>query len=246
MDKLTEPPRLLRLRAQVDTLVAACRPAGIAAGNPPANRIYGRVHPSHRRRNAHSGDGYQRLCGVDRRGLQHWIGAAGRKDHPALSRDRLSWIQQNYFRAETLIRANARLVEAQTHIPLAQTWGGGEVASADGLRFVVPVRTVHAGPNRKYFGVGKGITYYNFTSNQFTGFQGIVIPGTTHEAPYILEGLLEQQTILKPMEIMADTAAYSDVIFGLFYLLGYQFSPRLADIGRHASGAWTRRRTMAP
>jgi TnpA family transposase len=30
---------------------------------------------------------------------------------------------------------------------------------------------------------------------------------------------------------MADTAAYSDVIFGLFYLLGYQFSPRLADAG---------------
>jgi len=31
--------------------------------------------------------------------------------------------------------------------------------------------------------------------------------------------------------MMADTAAYSDVIFGLFWLLGYQFSPRLADIG---------------
>ena len=31
--------------------------------------------------------------------------------------------------------------------------------------------------------------------------------------------------------MMADTAAYSDVIFGLFHLLGYQFSPRLADIG---------------
>ena len=105
------------------------------------------------------------------------------------------------------------------------------VASADGLRFVVPVRTVSAGSNPKYFGVGKGITYYNFTSNQFTGFHGIVIPGTTHEAPYVLEGLLEQQTVLKPVEIMADTAAYSDVIFGLFYLLGYQFSPRLADIG---------------
>src|ERR1019366_7619052 len=32
-------------------------------------------------------------------------------------------------------------------------------------------------------------------------------------------------------EIMTDTAAYSDAIFGLFWLLGYQFSPRLADIG---------------
>jgi TnpA family transposase len=96
---------------------------------------------------------------------------------------------------------------------------------------VVPVRTIHAGHNRKYFGASRGITYYNFTSDQFTGFHGIVIPGTTHEAPYLLEGLLEQLTELRPLEMMADTAAYSDVLFGLFYLLGYQFSPRLADLG---------------
>jgi TnpA family transposase len=31
---------------------------------------------------------------------------------------------------------------------------------------------------------------------------------------------------------MTDTAGYSDVIFGLFWLLGYQFSPRLADVGK--------------
>ena len=30
---------------------------------------------------------------------------------------------------------------------------------------------------------------------------------------------------------MTDTAGYSDVVFGLFWLLGYQFSPRLADVG---------------
>ena len=34
-----------------------------------------------------------------------------------------------------------------------------------------------------------------------------------------------------PREVMSDTAGYSDVIFGLFWLLGYQFSPRLADLG---------------
>ncbi|ABP62924.1 transposase [Enterobacter sp. 638] len=28
-----------------------------------------------------------------------------------------------------------------------------------------------------------------------------------------------------------DTAGSSDLIFGLFWLLGYQFSPRLADAG---------------
>ncbi len=30
---------------------------------------------------------------------------------------------------------------------------------------------------------------------------------------------------------MTDTVGYSDIIFGLFWLLGYQFSPRLADAG---------------
>jgi len=56
-----------------------------------------------------------------------------------------------------------------------QEWGGGEVASADGLRFVVPVRTLNAGPNRKYFNTDRGVTYYHFTSDQFTGFHAIVI-----------------------------------------------------------------------
>ena len=74
-----------------------------------------------------------------------------RRDMPALARGRLGWVQQNYVRAETIARANGRLVDAQAAIPVARAWGGGEVASADGLRFVVPVRSVHAGPNRRYF-----------------------------------------------------------------------------------------------
>jgi len=36
---------------------------------------------------------------------------------------------------------------------------------------------------------------------------------------------------MNPTELMADTAGSSDLVFGLFWLLGYQFSPRLADIG---------------
>ena len=33
------------------------------------------------------------------------------------------------------------------------------------------------------------------------------------------------------MEVITDAGAYSDIVFGLFWLLGYQFSPRLADLG---------------
>ena len=125
---------------------------------------------------------------------------------PALSRDRLQWVQQNYIRAETLARANAQLVDAQSRIPLAQKWGGGEVASADGLRFVVPVRTINAGPSSKYFARGRGITYYNLVSDQFTGLNGIVATGTLRDSLII-------------------------VMFALFWTLGFQFSPRISDVG---------------
>ncbi len=43
---------------------------------------------------------------------------------PALRRSRLLWVQQNYIRAETLTRANARLVAVQADIALAKLWGG--------------------------------------------------------------------------------------------------------------------------
>ncbi|MDP9475010.1 MAG: Tn3 family transposase [Actinomycetota bacterium] len=154
-----------------------------------------------------------------------------RPDDPALTRSRLSWVQQNYFRAETLTEANARLVEAQAAIPLTEVWGGGELASVDGLRFVVPVRTINAGPNPKYFGRSRGITYLNYMSDTSTGFHGMVVPGTLRDSLFLLDGLLENKTGLEPKEITSDTADYSDVIFGLFFLLGYQFSPRLADAG---------------
>nr|WP_275370249.1 Tn3 family transposase [Klebsiella pneumoniae] len=52
----------------------------------------------------------------------------------------------------------------------------------------------------------------------------------------LLAVVLEQQTELQPTQIMTDTGAYSDVVFGLFRLLGYHFSPRLADVGEPDSG----------
>jgi TnpA family transposase len=231
LDKLEDPASLLTLRDRVETLLPRV--------DLPEVLLEIQARTGFAQEFTHISEGSARvtdlpvsLCAVLlAEACNIGLEPVERPDIPALTRNRLSWVQQNYLRAETLTHANARLVEAQTQIPLAQTWGGGEVASADGLRFVVPVRTVNAGLNPKYFGVGRGVTYYNFTSDQFTGFHNIVIPGTLRDSLYILEGLLEQDTSLHPLELMTDTAGVSDLVFGLFWLLGYQFSPRLADIG---------------
>lgn len=231
LDKLEEPPSLIALRARVaarlprvdlpEALLEVQAWTGFASEFMHLSEAHARVS-----------DLVISLCAALMAeacniGLEPLI----RPDHPALTRDRLGWVLQNYIRADTLIRANARLVDYQSTLALAKAWGGGEVASADGLRFVVPVRALNAGPNRKYFDAHRGVTYYNFTSDQFTGFHGIVIPGTLRDSLFILEGLLEHQTRLRPVQLMSDTAGSSDRVFGLFWLLGFQFSPRLADIG---------------
>nr|WP_324198327.1 Tn3 family transposase [Nocardia beijingensis] len=75
-----------------------------------------------------------------------------------------------YIRAETLTATNTVLVEAQAAVELAQVWGRGLVASIDGMRFVVPVRTHHAGPNRKFFARKAGSTWLNVLNEQSAGW----------------------------------------------------------------------------
>jgi TnpA family transposase len=69
------------------------------------------------------------------------------ENYPPLSRERLNWVGHNHLRSATHAAANVRLVDFHTPLPLAQAWGGGEIASADGMRFVIPVSTINAACN---------------------------------------------------------------------------------------------------
>ena len=49
------------------------------------------------------------------------------------------------------------------------------------------------------------------------------------EATYVLDGLLYQDAP-EIKEHYTDTAGYTDLIFGLFTLLGFRFAPRFRDL----------------
>ena len=120
-----------------------------------------------------------------------------RTDQPALSRARLSWVSQNFIRPETIAAANSRIVAAQNALPIARI--SGEAARwprPTASAFVAPAGAIHAGPNPKYFGAGRGITYYNLVSDQFTGLNAVVVPGTLRDSLLILGLLLGQETDL--------------------------------------------------
>jgi TnpA family transposase len=231
LDKMDEPASLIALRERVSGMLPRVELPELILEIAARTRFTDAfTHISER--TARAADLPISLCAVlMAEACNIGLGPLTRGDVPALKRDRLSWVDQNYLRDDTLTAANATLVAAQSRLALASLWGGGEVASADGMRFVVPVRTVHAGPNPKYFGVGRGVTWYNLLSDQFSGLNDVTVPGTLRDSLILLAVVLDQQTDLQPTQIMTDTGAYSDVVFGLFRLLGYRFSPRLADVG---------------
>ncbi|MFJ9775391.1 Tn3 family transposase [Kitasatospora sp. NPDC101157] len=155
----------------------------------------------------------------------------------ALKYGRLSHVDQTYLRLGTYRQANAALIAAPSSIPLAQAWGGGLVASVDGMRFVVPVPSVYARPNPKYFGASTGgsgrragATWLNMINDQAAGLGGKVVAGTPRDSLYVLDVLYDRDGGRRPEMIVTDTASYSDIVFGLLTLAGFTYAPQLADL----------------
>ncbi len=156
------------------------------------------------------------------------------ENYAPLTRDRLNWAAHNYFRSATHSAASTQLFDFHAGLDLARdAWGGGEMASADGMRFVIPVSTIHAGYNPRYFGRQRGSTLYTWMADTHGSFHQTLIPGTQRDSLYALDGLMANQTVVRPDTVSTDTAGASEIVFALAWTLGYRYAPRLADLADH-------------
>ncbi|NJL52667.1 MAG: transposase [Hydrococcus sp. SU_1_0] len=143
---------------------------------------------------------------------------------------RLCWFNNWYVRDETLRSANNVLIDYHYDLPLSHLWGGGMLSSSDGQRFPAKGSLRQARSLPRYFGYGKGVTFYSWTSDQFSQYGSKPIPATVRDATYVLDEILNNETELSILEHTTDTAGYTEVIFALFDLLGMRFSPRIRDL----------------
>ncbi len=143
----------------------------------------------------------------------------------------MAHVDQYYVRAENHSAANAVLIGAHAQIPIAQAWGGraAGVGGWPAVRDTGAQRTINAGPSPKYFGYKRGIAWLNAVNDQVAGIGQMVVPGTPRDSLYILDILDILDTLLNldagptPEVVTTDNASYSDMVFGLFALLGYRF-----------------------
>jgi TnpA family transposase len=89
--------------------------------------------------------------------------------------------------------------------------------------------TQKIGHSPKY-GSDPGLKAYTHVSDRFGPFATQNIPATVNEAPYILDGLLMNDTGRKIKEQYADTGGYTDLVFAATSLLSYRFIPRIRDL----------------
>jgi TnpA family transposase len=85
--------------------------------------------------------------------------------------------------------------------------GRGLVAAVDGTRFVVPVRSIHARPNPKYFGRRKGATYLTMVNDQGVEVAGMVLSGTPRDSLHAID--LMYRRIFKTLHVLAYVDAES-------------------------------------
>lgn len=148
-----------------------------------------------------------------------------------LSYQRLVWCPNWYLRDETLDSAATQIVDFHHDHWLTKFWGSGSFSSSDGQRFPVAIKTNTSRALPKYFGYGRGITHYSWTSDQFSLYGTKVVPATIREAVYVLDAILDNETELSIERHTTDTAGYTEIIFALFDLLGLCFEPRIQDLG---------------
>ncbi len=143
--------------------------------------------------------------------------------------DQLVWTQATYMRDDTYKAALAKIIDAHHALPIAAVWGQGTSSSSDGQFFRSGKRGGTAGDFNARYGVDPGFSFYTHVSDQHAPYHVKVISAATHEAPYVLDGLLHHASALAIDTHFTDTGGASEHIFALCRMLGFRFCPRLRD-----------------
>lgn len=147
-----------------------------------------------------------------------------------VTRDKLIWTADAYIRPDTYKAALARIVDAHHALPIASTWGDGTTSSSDRQFFRSAKRGDAAGEVNARYGHDPGLGFYTHVSDQHGPYSVRVMSATSHEAPYVLDGLMHHGTGLRIGTHYTDTGGASDHVFILCAMLGFRFCPRLRDL----------------
>ena len=156
----------------------------------------------------------------------HNIGFAKMAISSSINEALLRRTNEFYFNNETLLKMQKTLINYHHSLKIVNNWGAGEKSSSDGMRIPINSKTIYADYNSHYG--NKGGAMYRHISDQYTPFYIQMLEG--RDSNHVLDGLLYHGTSLEIYDHSTDTAGYTEQMFALTYLLGFNFKPRIKNV----------------
>lgn len=145
--------------------------------------------------------------------------------------DMLRYVVDACIYEEAIKAANADIVNQHSTKALSQVHGDGTFSSSDGQRFAVTASSLLSSYYPRYYGYYEQVVnVYTHISNQFAVYNTNAISCALRESVYVIDGFLDNNTILAIREHTTDTEGYTEHIFALCFLLGIDFMPRIKDL----------------
>jgi len=143
---------------------------------------------------------------------------------------RIKQISDWMLSEESQRAALAIVVNAISKLDVTQAWGVGKTSSSDGQRFAMQRKVLQQTYSPKFNDFA--LEFYTFVADNYAPFFSLPIECTDRDAPYVLDGLLYNESDLPLEEHFTDTHGYTENNFAAFAMLGMRFSPRIRGLHR--------------
>jgi TnpA family transposase len=149
-----------------------------------------------------------------------------------ISEDSLLNLVNWHISLENIHAANQCILDLLGQLSLAKIYQKNPHelhTSSDGRKVSVAVESLNANHSFKYFGSGTGTSFYTFIDQLNRLFYSTAFSSAEREAAYVADGLMHNLSIKSTIH-STDTHGYSEAIFGVLYMLGIYFAPRIKNL----------------
>lgn len=153
------------------------------------------------------------------------------KTSKGISEDELNNVVNWRFNLDSLETANNVIMRKTIQLDLPNIFMrdiNEHYSSADGQKKNVSVDSLNANYSFKYHGTGKGVSVYTFMDERGLFYYSTVISSAERESAYVIDGLMENDVVKSSIHCV-DTHGFSEMVFGVTYLMKIAFAPRIKN-----------------
>ena len=141
------------------------------------------------------------------------------------TRKQIAWVFNHHMTDQRILKLITKLLDQYALFALPKQWGSGNSVSVDGTFCDMYTQNLLAAHHIRYRRYG-GVAYYHVSDQYIALFSNFISCGA-HESVYLLDGIVENDSEIKPTVVHGDSWAQSEVLFGVSSLFAIAIMPRI-------------------